>query len=123
MKTFLLHHTPKSPAQDTWAVSFSLPYIATEYARAGDGVWYVRTWLTADQIAKRLAILFDSKDELRVHEIGRKEASFNSRLQWLAGRLEDEDADDVLNGPRVMWEALQSAVQSFVFTRHAAKAA
>ncbi len=120
MKTFLLHHTPKSPAQDTWAVSFSLPYIASEYARAGDGVWYVRTWLTAEQIAKRLAILFDSSDELRVHELGRKEASLNSRMQWLQGRLEDEDVADVLNGPRVMWEALQTAVQSFVFNRAAA---
>jgi hypothetical protein len=117
MKTFLLHHTPKSATQDTWAFSFSLPYIASEYAPAGDGVWYVKTWLTADQIAKRLAILFDDASELRVHELGRKEASFNSRLHWLQGRLEDEEPVELLNAPRVMWEALQAAAQSFVFSR------
>ena len=117
MKTFLLHHTPKSATQDTWAVSFSLPYIASEYARAGDGVWYVKTWLTADQIAKRLAILFDDKSELRVHEIGRKEAGFNVRLQWLQGRLEDEEPADLLNAPRAMWAALQTAAESFAFSR------
>ena len=85
MKTFLLHHTPKTATQDTWAVSFSLPYIASQYARAGDGVWYVKTWLSAEQIAKRLAILFDDQSELRIHELSRKEASFNTRLQWLHG--------------------------------------
>ncbi len=119
MKTFLLHHTPKTANQDTWAVSFSLPYIACEYVRAGDGVWYVKTWLTAEQIAKRLAILFGHANELRVHELGRKEASLNSRMQWLQGRLEDEEPTEFLNAPRVMWEALHSAAQSFVFSRPA----
>ena len=121
MKTFRLHHTPKSAHQDTWAVSFSLPYIATEYARGGDGVWYVKTWLTAQQISKRLAILFDDQDELRVHELGREHASLKSALPWMPGRLEDEDPMDVgsgiLNAPRVMWEALNAAAQSFVFSR------
>lgn len=119
MKTFLLHHTPKTATQDTWAVAFSLPYIASEYARAGDGVWYVKTWLSADQISKRLAILFDDKSELRIHEVSRKEASFNARLQWLQGRLEDDQADEMLNAPRVLWEALNAAVQSFIFSRSA----
>lgn len=119
MKTFLLHHTPKTAAQDTWAVSFSLPYIASEYARAGDGVWYVKTWLSADQIGKRLAILFDDQSELRIHELSRKEASFNARLQWMQGRLEDDQADEMLNAPRVLWEALNAAVQSFIFSRNA----
>lgn len=119
MKTFLLHHTPKTAAQDTWAVSFSLPYIASEYARAGDGVWYVKTWLSADQISKRLAILFDDQNELRIHELSRKEASFNARLQWMQGRLEDDQADEMLNAPRVLWEALNAAVQSFIFSRNA----
>jgi hypothetical protein len=117
MKTYLLHHTPKSANQDTWAVSFSLPYIASEYARAGDGVWYVKTWLSADQISKRLAILFDDRSELRVHELGRKESSLLARLPWMQGRLEDEDAVDVLNAPRLMWEALANAAQSFAFSR------
>ncbi|MGB4866835.1 MAG: hypothetical protein WBP38_13155 [Hyphomicrobium sp.] len=116
-KTFLLHHTPKTAHQDTWAVAFSLPYIATEYARAGDGVWYVKTWLSAEQIAKRLAILFDDSNELRIHELSRKESTFNARLEWLQGRLEDDQADEMLNAPRVMWEALNTAVQSFLFTR------
>ena len=119
MKTFLLHHTPKTATQDTWAVSFSLPYIASEYARAGDGVWYVKTWLSADQIGKRLAILFDDQSELRIHELSRKEASFNTRLQWLQGRLEDDQSDEMLNAPRVLWEALNAAVQSFIFSRNA----
>ena len=121
-KTFLLHHTPKSANQDTWAVSFSLPYIATEYARAGDGVWYVKTWLTGDQIAKRLAILFDDQSELRIHELSRKESTFNAKLEWMQGRLEDDTADEMLNAPRVMWEALNAAVQSFLFTRPAVAA-
>jgi DNA-binding transcriptional LysR family regulator len=119
MKTYLLHHTPKSASQDTWAVSFSLPYIATEYVRAGDGVWYVRTWLTADQISKRLAILFDTADELRVVELGRKEAALNNRMQWLQGRLEDEEPVEMLNAPRLMWEALANAAQSYAFSRSA----
>ena len=118
MKTYLIHHTPKSATQDTWAVSFSLPYIAGEYARAGDGIWYVKTWLTPQQISKRLAILFDTPDELRVHQISPKEAALISRLQWLQGRLEDEEESGVLNAPRLMWGALQDAVQSFVLTRH-----
>ncbi|MGQ0457962.1 MAG: hypothetical protein ACT4OU_12990 [Hyphomicrobium sp.] len=111
MKTYLLHHTPKSAGQDTWAVSFSVPYIAASYARAGDGVWYVKTWLTADQIQARLAILFDSRDELRVHELGRKEASLNARLPWLPGRLEDDELEETLCAPRLMWDVLQSAMQ------------
>ena len=83
MKTYLIHHTPKTAAQDTWAVSFSLPYIADQYARAGDSVWYVKTWLTAEQIKKRLAILFDGRDELHVHELGREEASINGTSNGL----------------------------------------
>jgi hypothetical protein len=120
MKTYILHHTPKSAAQDTWAVSFSLPYIATGYVRAGDGVWYVRTWLTADQISKRLAILFDTADELRVVELDRKEAGLSNRMQWLQGRLEDDEPSDLFNAPRVMWEALHNAAQSFVLSRSVA---
>jgi hypothetical protein len=112
MKTFLVHHTPKSASQDTWAVSFSLPYIAREYVRAGDGLWYVRTWLTAEQIKRRLAILFDDQDELHVHELGREEASLNGKLTWMPGRLEDEEPVEFLSAPRFMWSVLQSAVQS-----------
>ena len=119
MKAFLLHHTPKTAHQDTWAVSFSLPYIASQYARASDGVWYVKTWLTADQIAKRLAILFDDVNELRIHELGRGDASRNSQLHWMTGRLEDEEQGEFLNAPRVMWEALQNAAQAFVFSKTA----
>lgn len=123
MKTFLVHHTPKTATQDTWAVSFSLPYIATEYVRAGDGIWYVRTWLTAQQIKKRLAILFDDQNELRVHELGREATSLHARTEWMRGRLEDEEAADVLNAPRLMWEALNTAVQSLMFARHVPAAA
>lgn len=115
-KTFLLHHVPKSAHQDTWAVSFSLPYIATEYARAGDGVWYVKTWLTAEQIGKRLAILFDDTSELRIHELSRKEQTLLQRLAWMPGRLEDDDPTDIgagiLSAPRFMWDVLQSALHS-----------
>jgi hypothetical protein len=120
MKTFLLHHTPKTAHQDTWAVSFSLPYIASDYARAGDGVWYVKTWLTADQISKRLAILFDDSKELRIVELGRSDAARTTNLHWMQGRLEDEEPSDLLNAPRVMWEALAKAAQSFALTRSAA---
>jgi hypothetical protein len=123
MKTFLLHHTPKTAHQDTWTVSFSLPYIASDYARAGDGVWYVKTWLTADQISKRLAILFDDSRELRIVELGRSDAARASNLHWMQGRLEDEEPSDLLNAPRVMWEALHAAAQSFAFSRPAPVAA
>jgi len=90
MKTYLIHHTPKSANQDTWAVSFSLPYIAAEYAPVSAGVWFVKTWLGAEQIKRRLAILFDHPDELGVHELGRADAAVAARLQWMQGRLEDE---------------------------------
>jgi hypothetical protein len=110
MKTFLLHHAPKSANQDTWTVTFSLPYIATEYAPAGNGVWYVKTWLGADQIKRRLAILFDHPDELIVHELGRADAALTTRLSWLEGRLEDDDTDASWHMPRGVWTVLQSAV-------------
>lgn len=117
MKTFLLHHTPKTPNQDTWAVSFSLPYIASAYVRAGDGVWYVKSWLSGDQIAKRLAILFDDASELRVHELARADALKVRDLNWMAGRLEDEDPADfgsgILSAPRFMRDVLASAFEAF----------
>jgi len=113
MKTYLVHHTPKSPDQDTWAVSFSLPYIASEYAPVGNGVWYVRTWLGADQIKRRLAVLFDHPDELAVHELGRADRHAAARIQWLQGRLEDEEsAAASWHLPRGVWSAFQSAVSA-----------
>lgn len=117
MKTFLLHHTPKTPHQDTWAVSFSLPYIASEYVRAGDGLWYVKSWLSAEQIGKRLAILFDDASELRVHELARADAAKVRDLNWLAGRLEEEDDTDfssgILNAPRFMRDVIANAFEAF----------
>jgi len=112
MKTFLLHHRPKSADQDTWTVSFSLPYIAAEYAPVGNGVWYVRTWLSADQIKRRLAILFDHPDELGVHELGRTDAALTSRLNWLQGRLEDDEPVAAWPVPRGVWSAVQSAMHA-----------
>ncbi|AGK59693.1 hypothetical protein HYPDE_40123 [Hyphomicrobium denitrificans 1NES1] len=112
MKTYLVHHTPKSPDQDTWAVSFSLPYIASEYAPVGNGVWYVRTWLSADQIKRRLAILFDYPDELAVHELGRADQHIAARMQWMRGRLEDEEPAASWQLPRGVWTAFQSAVSA-----------
>jgi hypothetical protein len=112
MKTFLLHHTPKSANQDTWTVSFSLPYIAAEYAPVGNGVWYVRTWLSAEQIKRRLAILFDHPDELGVHELGRADAALTARLNWLQGRLEDDDPVAAWPVPRGVWSAVQSAMHA-----------
>ena len=113
MTSYLIHHMPKCAAQDTWAVSFSLPYIALRYARAGNGLWYVETWLTAEQIAKRLAILFDDSDELHIHALGRDEAAINGRLQWLDGRLEQNEEMSLprLEGPRAAWAAIQTAAR------------
>ena len=112
MKTYLVHHTPKSATQDTWTVSFSLPYIACAYARAGDGFWYVKTWLTAEQIKQRLAVLFDDGDELRIQELGRDVVMLNTRMSWLDGRLEIEDPtiESLLEGPRAAWAAFQAIV-------------
>lgn len=117
MKTFLIHHTPCDPAQDTWAVSFSLPYIAASYARAGDGLWYVKTWLSAEQIRKRLAILFDDPSELTIGELSREAAAgLRGRTAWLEGRLEYEEPVSfaVPEGPRAAWSAFQSAVAEIV---------
>lgn len=113
MKTYLIHHTPRTAGQDTWAVSFSLPYIATAYARAGDGLWYVETWLTAEQIKRRLAVLFDDRDELLIQELGRDGASLNANLSWLAGRLEEDEAVTLPAslGPRAAWVAFQSLIE------------
>src|SRR5690606_25858753 len=108
MKTFLIHHTPRSADQDTWTVSFSLPYIASAYAPVGPGVWYVKTWLGADQIKRRLAILFDHPDELGVHELGRADAALANRLHWMQGRLEDEEPVGSWHMPRGIRTALQS---------------
>lgn len=124
MKTFLIHHTPSSPKQDTWAVSFSLPYIATRYAHAGAGVWYVETWLSADQIKRRLAVLFDERDQLGIHELGRHDLGRDDkgavgRAHWMNGRLEDDEPADIVNAPRLLWQALQSAVQAFAPPRAA----
>lgn len=112
MKTFLIHHTPRRADQDTWAVSFSLPYIAAEYAPVGPGVWYIRTWLSAEQIKRRLAILFDHADELGVHELSRTDAAVAARLKWLQGRLEDDEPAAVWQMPRGVWSVFQSAVQA-----------
>lgn len=114
MKTYLIHHTPKFAGQDTWAVSFSLPYISSQYVRSGDGVWYVKSWLTAEQIKKRLAILFDDQSELRIHELSRKESSLTARMAWLQGRLEDEEQEEMFSAPRMMWAALHSAMHAIV---------
>ena len=111
MKTYLIHHAPKSPDQDTWAVSFSLPYIAAEYAPVSAGVWYVKTWLGAEQIKRRLAILFDHPDELCVHELGRADAAVAARLQWTQGRLEGEEPITSWQMPRV-WTVFQSALHA-----------
>ncbi len=112
MKTYLVHHTPKSATQDTWAVSFSLPYIACSYARAGEGLWYVKTWLTAEQIKKRLAVLFDDRDQLLIQEFGRDVALMNSRINWMSGRLDDDEpvTAALLEGPRAAWAAFQAIV-------------
>lgn len=113
MKTYLVHHKPRDPRQDTWAVSFSLPYIASQYARAGDGVWYVKTWLSADQIKRRLAILFDEQDELLIQDFGRDGAAMNARILWLDGRLEEEDPVSIplSLGPGAAFASVQAFFQ------------
>jgi hypothetical protein len=114
MTTYLIHHTPKSANQDTWAVAFSLPYIAAHYARAGDNCWYVKTWLTADQIQKRLAILFDDSRELAVHTVDRRALAEKANITWHIGRLEDDEPAELFAGPRALWQALNSAVHGVV---------
>lgn len=111
MKTYLIHHTPNRAGQDTWAVWFSLPYIASEYARVSEGVWYVTTWLSGEQIKKRLAVLFDGPEELSVHELGRADSDLARRLDWQQGRLEDEEPGEPWPTTRSVWTAFQSAVQ------------
>ena len=110
MKTYLIQHVPCAPGQDTWAVSFSLPYIATAYAKAAEGQWYIKSWLSADQIRRRLAILFAEQDELRVHEAGRDFALISAHhIDWMEGRLEHEEPVELppIPGPRAAWEALR----------------
>lgn len=113
MKTYLIHHKPDHPQQDTWAVSFTLPYIAARYARAGEGLWYIETWLTAEQIKRRLAVLFAERDELIIHDVGRDVATINGQINWLDGRLEDEEPMELapISGPRTAWAAFQTLVE------------
>ena len=113
MKTYLIHHIPHAAGQDTWAVSFSLPYIATAYAQAGEGLWYIKTWLSADQIRRRLAILFTEQDEVRIQEAGRDFALINAhQIHWLEGRLEHEESVELppILGPRAAWDAFQTLI-------------
>lgn len=113
MKTYFIQHIPHARGQDTWAVSFSLPYIATAYATAGDGRWYIKSWLSAEQIRRRLAILFSDKDELLIQEAGRDFALISARhIDWLDGRLENEEPIELpaVPGPRAAWEAFRSLV-------------
>ena len=114
MTTYLIQHTPKFATQDTWADSFSMPYIAKSYAPAGENVWYDKTWLTAEQIPFLILIRVASGDGLVIQEL-RRNGHSAARLTWLEGRLDqDEDADaGFVNGPRVLWGAIQSAVQSW----------
>lgn len=109
MKTYVIHHTPTSAHQDTWAIAITVPFIARQYARTGDGIWYVQTWLSAEQIKRRLEILFDDFDQLHVHELGRDEASLNTRVRWTPGRLEDEEPMEFSASPRALWQAVQAA--------------
>jgi hypothetical protein len=113
MKTYLVHHKPHHPQQDTWAVAFTLPYIAARYARAGEGLWYIDTWLTAEQIKRRLAVLFAERDELIIHDVGRDVATINGQINWLDGRLEDEEPMELppMSGPRTAWAAFQALVE------------
>lgn len=123
MQTFLIHHTPASATQDNWAVAFSLPYIATAYARAGENIWYVRTWLSSEQIRRRLAILFDTPDELQIQPLTRGELQLNQRLNWLTGRLDQDEPVQIADGPRVVWEAFQNAFSSLKPRQRAAQTA
>ena len=113
MKTYLIHHIPHARGQDTWAVSFSLPYIATAYAQAGEGLWYIKTWLSADQIRRRLAILFAENDEVRIQEAGRDFALINAhQIEWLEGRLEYDEPVELpaIVGPKAAWTAFQTLI-------------
>ena len=113
MKTYLILHKPQHPEQDTWAVSFTLPYIAARYARARDGLWYIETWLSADQIKRRLAVLFAEHDELIVHDVGRDVATINGHITWLEGRLEDAEPMELapISSPRTAWVTFQALVE------------
>lgn len=113
MKTYLIQHIPQMDGQDTWAISFSLPYIATAYARGGEGAWYIKTWLTAEQIRRRLAILLRQEDELRILEAGRDFALIHAdHVDWMEGRLEHEETVELppIPGPRAAWQAFQTVV-------------
>ena len=79
-------------------------------------LWYVKTWLTAEQIKRRLAILFSERDEVVIQEAGRDTAclgQINGGISWLPGRLEDEEPVDPAPpiGPRAAWAAFQSLVE------------
>lgn len=114
MTTYIIQHMPPSPTQDTWAFAFSLPYIAETYARTGDGVWFVKSWLTANQIRRRLAILLDDESELHIHTLHRAQPP-GDQITWLEGRLDYDDACDpgLFERPRALWGALQSTVQNW----------
>jgi hypothetical protein len=78
----------------------------------------VRTWLSADQIKRRLAILFDQPDELAVHELGRADQRIAAHMKWMQGRLEDEGPLTSWQLPRGVWTAFQSAVSAVARPSH-----
>jgi hypothetical protein len=57
-------------------------------------------------------------DELAVHELGRADQQVATRLQWMQGRLEDEEPTASWQLPRGVWTAFQSAVSAVARPSH-----
>ena len=109
----LSHSSPPPPPTRTPGPSRSRCPTSRPYARAGDGLWYVKTWLSAEQIKQA------PRDP--VQRPGRTaDPGFRPRrrldqciVAWLEGRLEDEEPVtlSLSAGPRAAFAAVQALVQ------------
>ena len=100
MKNYMISYSQDTPGQNEDMISFAVARTGTKYAQVDNNLWYVRTWLNAEQIKDRLAFWFEDSDQLRVYELGEDEASLNSTTYWTNGSLKPPVAAFAQNSAR-----------------------
>lgn len=93
MKTYVVTHTQKDPAQTYGLVAEGLKLVATEFSKLDRNLWLVRSAATADGIANAVMPGIGRRDEIRVMEIGAEMVHYQASRVWNVARL---DADELL---------------------------